>query len=122
MWPPRSGCGGARALPSLLPHPGRRSEPHLEFKEKQGMAIASKERDVNLAELKRKTITELNKILKDLNIEGTSGLRKQDLIYKILEAQTERERADGGGGVIFGEGVLEILPDGFGFLRSPSYN
>ena len=86
------------------------------------MAIASKERDVNLAELKRKTIVELNKILKDLNIEGTSGLRKQDLIYKILEAQTERERADGGGGVIFGEGVLEILPDGFGFLRSPSYN
>ncbi|MBI2178902.1 MAG: transcription termination factor Rho, partial [Candidatus Tectomicrobia bacterium] len=86
------------------------------------MAIASKERDVNLAELKRKTIIELNKILKDLNIEGTSGLRKQDLIYKILEAQTEKERADGGGGVIFGEGVLEILPDGFGFLRSPAYN
>ncbi|MBI3127464.1 MAG: transcription termination factor Rho [Candidatus Tectomicrobia bacterium] len=86
------------------------------------MAIASKERDVNLAELKRKTIVELNKITKDLNIEGTSGLRKQDLIYKILEAQTERERQDGGGGVIFGEGVLEILPDGFGFLRSPAYN
>ncbi|MBI3024673.1 MAG: Rho termination factor N-terminal domain-containing protein, partial [Candidatus Tectomicrobia bacterium] len=54
------------------------------------MAIASKERDVNLAELKRKTIVELNQILKDLKIEGTSGLRKQDLIYKILEAQTEK--------------------------------
>ena len=86
------------------------------------MAIASKERDVNLAELKRKTIVDLNKILKDLNIEGASGLRKQDLIYKILEAQSEKERGEGGGGVIYGEGVLEILPDGFGFLRSPAYN
>ncbi len=83
------------------------------------MAIATRNRDVNLAELKRKTIVELNRILKDLNVEGTGGLRKQDLIYKILEAQTEKERD---GGIITGEGVLEILPDGFGFLRSPAYN
>jgi len=82
------------------------------------MSVATKERDLNLAELKRKTITELNSILKDLKVDGMSGLRKQDLIFKILEAQTGKDRD----GVIYGEGVLEILPDGFGFLRSTAYN
>ncbi|PIP19964.1 MAG: transcription termination factor Rho [Candidatus Omnitrophica bacterium CG08_land_8_20_14_0_20_41_16] len=61
-------------------------------------------------------ITELNKLAKELNANGTSGLRKQDLIFKILQAQAEKE------GLMFGEGVLEILPEGFGFLRSPNYN
>ncbi|MED5580269.1 MAG: transcription termination factor Rho [Nitrospinota bacterium] len=74
---------------------------------------------MHLAELKRKTIMELNGILKELGVDGSSGLRKQDLIFKILEAQSEENRD---GGKITGEGVLEILPDGFGFLRSPSYN
>ncbi|HJP14731.1 MAG TPA: transcription termination factor Rho [Nitrospinota bacterium] len=73
---------------------------------------------MNLAELKRKTITELNEILKELKVEGVSGLRKQDLIYKIIEAQSGKDRD----GVIYGEGVIEILPDGFGFLRSTAYN
>lgn len=82
------------------------------------MSVATKERDLNLAELKKKTITELNEILKEFKIEGTSGLRKQDLIFKILESQTGKDRE----GVIYGEGVLEILPDGFGFLRSTAYN
>ena len=82
------------------------------------MSVATKERDLNLAELKKKTITELNELLKELKVEGTGGLRKQELIYKILEAQTGKERD----GVITGEGVLEILPDGFGFLRSTAYN
>ncbi|MBI4641914.1 MAG: transcription termination factor Rho [Candidatus Tectomicrobia bacterium] len=71
---------------------------------------------MNIVELKEKTISELNTIAKQLNVTGTSGLRKQELIFKILEAQTQKE------GLIFGEGVLEILPDGFGFLRAPSYN
>ncbi|MCM8781813.1 MAG: transcription termination factor Rho [Candidatus Omnitrophica bacterium] len=61
-------------------------------------------------------IAELNKVAKELNIEGASGLKKQDLIFKILQAQTEKN------GLIFGEGILEVLPDGFGFLRSPNYN
>ena len=61
-------------------------------------------------------ISELNKMARDLGMNGISGLKKQDLIFKILQAQTERE------GLIFAEGVLEILPDGFGFLRSPNYN
>ncbi|UCF86729.1 MAG: transcription termination factor Rho [Nitrospiraceae bacterium] len=71
---------------------------------------------MNLTELKEKTIDELTKTAKDLNVEGARGLRKQDLIFAILQAQTERT------GLIFGEGVLEILPDGFGFLRSPNYS
>jgi transcription termination factor Rho len=71
---------------------------------------------MNLAELKEKTVADLNLVAKELNVTGTSGLRKQELIFKILEAQTEKN------GLVFGEGVLEILPDGFGFLRAPSSN
>jgi transcription termination factor Rho len=71
---------------------------------------------MNLAELKEKTVADLNSVAKELNVTGTSGLRKQELIFKILEAQTEKN------GLVFGEGVLEILPDGFGFLRAPSSN
>ncbi len=85
------------------------------------METGTKSRSLNLAELKKKTIVELNQILKEFNSESASGLRKQDLIYKILEAQSDKDR-NGGGGTITGEGVLEILPDGFGFLRSPAYN
>src|ERR687896_2693592 len=71
---------------------------------------------MNLAELKDKTVADLNMVAKELNVTGTSGLRKQELIFRILEAQTEKN------GLVFGEGVLEILPDGFGFLRAPSSN
>jgi len=71
---------------------------------------------MNLQELKSKKINELTAIAKGLNIEGASNLRKQDLIFAILNAQTEKN------GMIFGEGVLETLPDGFGFLRAPDYN
>jgi transcription termination factor Rho len=71
---------------------------------------------MNITTLNEKTIDELTKMAKDLNVEGASGLRKQDLIFAILQAQTEKT------GLIFGEGVLETLPDGFGFLRSPNYS
>jgi len=71
---------------------------------------------MTIAELKEKNITELTKIARQLELPGASGLRKQDLIFKILQAQSEKE------GHIFAEGVLEILPDGYGFLRSPDYN
>jgi len=71
---------------------------------------------MNIVELKEKTISELNSIARSLNVVGASGLRKQELIFKILEAQTEKS------GLIFAEGVLEVLPDGFGFLRAPDYN
>ena len=71
---------------------------------------------MNIEELKSRTISELTNIAKDLKIQGHSGLRKQDLIFRILEAKTEKD------GLMFGQGVLEILPDGFGFLRAPTYN
>ena len=66
--------------------------------------------------MKEHNIAELGKLARGLDIGGTSALRKQDLIFKILQAQSEKE------GHIFAEGVLEILPDGYGFLRSPDYN
>src|SRR5258707_3661273 len=71
---------------------------------------------MDIMELKGKTISELLGICQELELVGTSGLRKQELIVKILEAQTEKN------GLIFAEGVLEILPEGYGFLRSPTYN
>jgi len=71
---------------------------------------------ISLAELKEKNITDLAKIAKELNVPGASGMRKQELIFQILRAQTEKS------GLIFSEGVLECLPDGFGFLRAPEYN
>jgi transcription termination factor Rho len=71
---------------------------------------------MNLQELKGKKISELNTIARELNIEGASSLRKQDLIFAILNAQTEQN------GSIYGEGVLETLQDGFGFLRATDYN
>jgi transcription termination factor Rho len=71
---------------------------------------------MNIKDLKKLKISDLNKIAKELNVEGASGMRKQELIFAILQAQTEKN------GLIFGEGVLEILPDGFGFLRAPDYN
>lgn len=71
---------------------------------------------LNIQELKELTSQVLNKIAKELEIEGAAGMRKQELIFQILKAQTERS------GLIFSEGVLETLPDGFGFLRAPEYN
>jgi transcription termination factor Rho len=71
---------------------------------------------LNLQELKKMTVHQLMKLSKELDISGTSGLRKQELIFKILRAQAQKN------GLLFGEGVLGILPDGFGFLRSPTYN
>jgi transcription termination factor Rho len=76
----------------------------------------SKGNMMNIAELKEKTIGELHSVGKDLEIPGVSSMRKQDLIFRILQAQTEKN------GLIFSEGVLETLPDGFGFLRAPDYN
>ncbi len=71
---------------------------------------------MHLRELKQKPMPELVQLAKDLNIEGAAGLKKQDLIFAILQAQANKN------GNIFGEGVLECLPDGFGFLRAPDYN
>ena len=72
---------------------------------------------IDIAALKDMKISALNKIAKELDINGgVSGLKKEDLIFKILQAKAEKE------GLMFGSGVLEVLPEGFGFLRSPNYN
>jgi transcription termination factor Rho len=71
---------------------------------------------MDIVELKSKTVSELLDLAEELGIPGISGLRKQELIFKILEAKTEKD------GFIFAEGVLEILDEGYGFLRSPDYN
>src|SRR5947199_9113710 len=76
----------------------------------------TKEAVMYLTQLKQRNITELNEIARELKIEGAANLRKQEWIFAILQAQTEKN------GVIFGEGVLETLPDGFGFLRAPDSN
>ncbi len=71
---------------------------------------------MDIAELKEMSISKLTTIAKALDIAGATGMRKQEIIFKILQAQTEKS------GLIFSEGVLETLPDGFGFLRAPDYN
>jgi transcription termination factor Rho len=71
---------------------------------------------MNLNELKTKKISDLTALAKELKVEGAAGMRKQDLIFALLQAHTNKN------GVIQGSGVLEILPDGFGFLRAPDYN
>lgn len=72
--------------------------------------------NVDIGTLKGMKISELSKMSKDLNVNGVSGLKKQDLIFKILQAQAEKK------GLMFGDGVLEVLPEGFGFLRATNYN
>jgi transcription termination factor Rho len=71
---------------------------------------------MDISELKEMSISKLTQIAKELDIPGATGMRKQEIIFKILQAQTEKS------GLIFSEGVLETLPDGFGFLRAPDYN
>jgi transcription termination factor Rho len=71
---------------------------------------------MNISELKEMKINELTQLAKKFKIEGAAGMRKQELIFALLQAQIEKN------GSIYGVGTLEILPDGFGFLRSPSYN
>ncbi|HEX8949464.1 MAG TPA: transcription termination factor Rho [Dissulfurispiraceae bacterium] len=71
---------------------------------------------MSISELKEKTIDDLTHFAKELNVDGATGMRKQDLIFAILQAQAEKA------GSVYGAGVLEILPDGFGFLRSPDYS
>ncbi len=71
---------------------------------------------MNITKLKEMSIKELSKLAKEFNLQGAAGMRKQELIFALLQHQIEKN------GMIYGEGTLEVLPDGFGFLRAPSYN
>ena len=79
-------------------------------------AAAVTAKSLNIEELKELKMAELSQVARDLNVEGVSAMKKQDLIFKVLQAQAEKS------GLMFGSGVLEILPEGFGFLRSSGYN
>jgi transcription termination factor Rho len=111
--PPAAGVGAPPAAGGIEP------EGHLgQLRRKQGAAQAAKSGSstLDLVELKDMSIQKLNQVAKDMGIAGAAGLRKQELIFKILQTQAEKS------GLIFSEGVLECLPDGFGFLRAPEYN
>jgi len=71
---------------------------------------------LDLSELKEMNIQALNALARELGVEGAAGMKKHDLIFKILQSQTEKS------GLLFAEGVLECLPDGYGFLRAPESN
>ena len=91
-------------------------DDEIEEREQAAAAAAAQEGRLDLTQLKEMTINELCGVAKSLKVENPAGMRRQDLIFRILQRQTERE------GLIFGEGVLEVLPEGFGFLRAPEYN
>ena len=91
-------------------------DDEIEEREQAAAAAAAQEGRLDLTQLKEMTINELCGVAKSLTVENPTGMRRQDLIFRILQRQTERE------GLIFGEGVLEVLPEGFGFLRAPEYN
>ena len=78
--------------------------------------MSSSPSPLNLSELKRMNIKDLTKMAQEFGIDGSSNMRRQELIFALLQAQAEKK------GEIYGEGVLETLPDGFGFLRAPDYN
>jgi transcription termination factor Rho len=108
--PPAAQPAPAEAAPAA-----QQSAPRAE-REGQGQGQGRRGHGLNITDLKDKSIQQLTQIAKDLNVAGATGMRKQELIFQILKAQTEQS------GFIFSEGVLEVLPDGFGFLRAPDYN
>jgi transcription termination factor Rho len=105
--PPQQGGGGGHQHSGPQGHPGQQRR-----RQQQGKPGGT----LDLVELKDKSIIDLNAIAKEMGVQNAAGLRKQELIFKILQTQAEKS------GLIFSEGVLECLPDGFGFLRAPEYN
>ena len=105
--------GGQQRIPEHRPGGGG----HRAARPQQGRdQVKNGTPTLDLVELKDMSIQKLNQVAKDMGVIGTAGLRKQELIFKILQMQAEKS------GLIFSEGVLECLPDGFGFLRAPEYN
>jgi transcription termination factor Rho len=113
--PQQGGQPGSQQAPQQVPPlpAGRMFDQRRRAAGNQGPKNGSA---LDLVELKDMSIQNLNTIAKDLGVQGFAGLRKQELIFKILQVQAEKS------GLIFSEGVLECLPDGFGFLRAPEYN
>jgi len=121
--PPEEGGEGSEAQTPADPSASTEAPPAAaaeEEEERQAETAAGdgqyQGKRINLKELKEKNIKELTHLAQNLKIEGASGMRKQELIFSILQHQSAQE------GMIYAEGVLETLPDGFGFLRSPDYS
>ena len=118
--PKRQGPGRAQDPPTTDPTPSETAQPASEsqqpLSQPQPQPQQPARASLNINDLKDMSIQKLTQIGKDLSVVGATGMRKQDLIFQILKAQTEQS------GFIFSEGVLEVLPDGFGFLRAPDYN
>ncbi|HXM76102.1 MAG TPA: transcription termination factor Rho [Thermoanaerobaculia bacterium] len=113
----RKGSNGGSDVQTLDPPPPPEGLPDTTAEEQEQEQLAIEHGDtLDIRALHEIKIPQLLKIAKDLEVENATGMRKQDLIFKILQAQTEKK------GLIFSEGVLECLPDGFGFLRAPEYN
>src|SRR5262245_59018337 len=110
--PPPQPQGQAQQSAPPQPAPAPPQQPPQQQQQQQRRAGQG----LNINDLKDMSIQKLTQIAKDLTVAGATGMRKQDLIFQILKAQTEQS------GFIFSEGVLEVLPDGFGFLRAPDYN
>jgi len=105
--PPPQSSQPQSSQPPQQAAPPQQSQPQQQGSRRDGLRIT---------DLKDMSIQKLTQIAKDLSVSGATGMRKQELIFQILKAQTEQS------GFIFSEGVLEVLPDGFGFLRAPDYN
>jgi len=99
-------------LPEDVEETGEAQRAQKKSRDKSGHGAE----EMNLKELKDRKISDLLSLARDLGVEGASALRKSELIFALLQAQTEQN------GLIYGEGVLEVLPDGFGFLRAPDYS
>jgi transcription termination factor Rho len=112
--PPQQQSGGQQT-PNQHPHQGPQGHPGQQ-RRKQQQGKPGGAPTLDLVELKDMSIQNLNQVAKDMGVLNAAGLRKQELIFKILQTQAEKS------GLIFSEGVLECLPDGFGFLRAPEYN
>ena len=107
----------AAEAPAAAPHAEPLGHPGQQRRKSQAaQSVKNGTPTLDLVELKDMSIQKLNQVAKDMGIAGAAGLRKQELIFKILQTQAEKS------GLIFSEGVLECLPDGFGFLRAPEYN
>src|SRR5207302_11450494 len=110
----------AEEAPRPRPQPHPRAEDDEDFRgfdeEINNRYEEIKKGSTHISELQQMTMPQLLKIAKDENLTDYTGLKKQDLIFRILKERVKQN------GLMFGEGTLEVLPDGFGFLRSPDYN
>ena len=108
----------AEAAPAAAPAPAAATEtkPQPQQHSRRGADALQAAETLDIRMLKEMKLPDLSRTARDLGVENATGMRKQDLIFGILQAQTEKS------GLIFSEGVLECLPDGFGFLRAPEYN